>query len=880
MKIGFITTLQTNIGDDFVREGIRAALDRVCAYEPYLIDKHQPVATCTGVVPGDAPNPIKDKILDTDVVVQCGAPVYWNLGSHAGQKCATAEWTEPLWYERIGRVYAHKPVLNIAAGACQGYFGSAAEITADPECEAFVRHIHRFCQLLTVRDRMAYEVNASLGLAARLGPCASIFAWRRCWPRNTGSATSNEGPVALNFMRMGGHYDLERRVDEDDWRKRFREIVRLLTEAGVEILPIAHSPEERNLLAELAPEKGAFYSPDYLDYFPVYAKCRGGIFNRVHGAVLLAGRGVPSVIIGNDSRTRMADEFGLPRWHVSEAEPKLVVDQCLQLAHDQGMSDRLAEIEQRAFEALTEELRQAVPREGEQPGLSVHARERRRQSVLIAHFGGLGDLVLASGMVASIKRAHPDWHVTLACRAPVADVVTLYPHPPDEVLAMDFDPYEWHAPSPELLCDLRRVLEQLKSVSVDTYLAVALQPTWFEWLLPAVFRPWRAVCCAATGEPSGFLSLVSGGLGLKHHPVDRIGLPEGTHELRRYELLLEHLHIPAEFEFPWNAAKRSGSYLVCFPSGSPKTRVKRWPADKFADALQRFRASWHLPVTFMGNAEERTELEELASRIGGASIVAGAPIAESAQVLANARLYFGNDTGPMHLCAAYGVPGVAIYGGGHWPSYAPWGRGSIGLVNPIPCFGCDWDCMFDRGVCVESIPVEEISRALDCVMTGHDQDPESRACKGLDPKLYEMVRSAAPKYRLIQGDRMQRLERIFELSHTQQQKTEAIERLAAEKRAAIAAGEANSRRIAELEQIAAERLEALIVTDTALRDLRVEADLREKGLHELTAILKERERMHHQRVAELERIAAERLEALKTADAVLRKLGTGERDAS
>lgn len=70
------------------------------------------------------------------------------------------------------------------------------------------------------------------------------------------------------------------------------------------------------------------------------------------------------------------------------------------------------------------------------------------------------------------------------------------------------------------------------------------------------------------------------------------------------------------------------------------------------------------------------------------------------------------------------------------------------------------------------------------------------------------------------------------------------------------------------------------MTDTALRELRVEADLREKGLHELTAILKERERMHHQRVTELERIAAERLEALKTADAVLRKLGRGEGDAN
>ena len=49
---------------------------------------------------------------------------------------------------------------------------------------------------------------------------------------------------------------------------------------------------------------------------------------------------------------------------------------------------------------------------------------------------------------------------------------------------------------------------------------------------------------------------------------------------------------------------------------------------------------------------------------------------------------------------------------------------------------------------------------------------------------------------------------------------------------------------------------------------------------QLTATSKNGNGCNHQRVAELERIAAERLEALKTADAVLRKLGTGERDAS
>jgi hypothetical protein len=113
------------------------------------------------------------------VVIQCGAPVYWNLGPHPGQKCSNAEWIKPLWYDRVAGIHERKAVLTIAAGACQGYFGAAAEITGDPGCRAFVLDIHRFCRLLTVRDRMAYDVNMSLGLPVDLEPCCSILGTRQ-----------------------------------------------------------------------------------------------------------------------------------------------------------------------------------------------------------------------------------------------------------------------------------------------------------------------------------------------------------------------------------------------------------------------------------------------------------------------------------------------------------------------------------------------------------------------------------------------------------------------------------------------------------------------------------------------------------------------------
>jgi ADP-heptose:LPS heptosyltransferase len=495
-------------------------------------------------------------------------------------------------------------------------------------------------------------------------------------------------------------------------------------------------------------------------------------------------------------------------------------------------------------------------------------RPEQRQSVLIFHEGGIGDLVLASGLVSSIKKAHADWHITVACRARVASVTSLFPIPADDVLALDFDPYEWTAPSAALLDALRGVIEGLKPIALDIYLAAGMRPTWLAWLLASVFRPRQALSCTAVPEPSAFVSLLREELGLERMEVDRIAPSEGTHELRRYEILLEHLNIPASFSLPWSPRKHRGDYIVCFPAGSPGTRIKRWPIENFAEALRRFRHRWHLTVKLTGDISELSELEHLAGLIGGAEIFAGAPMDSLSRLLSGARVYFGNDTGPMHLAEAHGVPGVTVFGGGTWPAYAPWGKGSIGLFSPLPCFGCNWDCIFDRAVCVEQVPLEEVSKALDEVMTRPPLGPESRTCGSTDPRLLDVARGAASKFRVIQDDRAERLEAIFELSATGNRQKQAIESLEAEKRTVESVCQAQDQRLAELEEVASDRLDALLATDAALREVRTEADRREKCLHELTGVIE----TQRQRIAALERTAAERLDALLATDAALQEI--------
>ena len=346
VKATFITTRRTNIGDDFVREGLRAVLDDLCEYHAYLVHKHDFNASCATPYPEEEGPAVPDKVLNADLVFHSGAPVYWNLGNGPRQKGCTAEWVLPFWYERIERSTRRLPVFNIAAGACQSYFGNAREIVDDGACAAFARDIYSFCALTTVRDKLAEDVHKLLGLAVTRMPCVSIHAWRRHQ-----TEVEEGSDIALNFMPLAGHYNLDPQVDLKRWAQCFVALEGILRRRGVSTSLVAHDRKERAALLELFPRRNVFFSEDYRDYFRYYSRCIGGVFNRLHGALLLAGRGRPSVVIGNDSRAWMVDEVGLPRRHVSEADPDAIADALIESLNERT-TRRLLETEEASFSRM------------------------------------------------------------------------------------------------------------------------------------------------------------------------------------------------------------------------------------------------------------------------------------------------------------------------------------------------------------------------------------------------------------------------------------------------------------------------------------------------------------------------------------------------
>ena len=132
-------------------------------------------------------------------------------------------------------------------------------------------------------------------------------------------------------------------------------------------------------------------------------------------------------------------------------------------------------------------------------------------------------------------------------------------------------------------------------------------------------------------------------------------------------------------------------------------------------------------------------------------------------MLAHSNMYFGNDTGPAHLAQAYGVPGVVVFGGGTWPHYGPWGRGSVGVVQPLGCFGCGWDCAFGKAYCLEAIPVEKVREAFELAQSSSLAKAtvlEATAGPQFDQNL---LAGTAAGYKLSQQERQQRFDAALEL---------------------------------------------------------------------------------------------------------------------
>lgn len=171
------------------------------------------------------------------------------------------------------------------------------------------------------------------------------------------------------------------------------------------------------------------------------------------------------------------------------------------------------------------------------------------------------------------------------------------------------------------------------------------------------------------------------------------------------------------------AALKPGNFVACCAAGVSKVSIKAWPAERYGEVLAWLEKKHKYRALLLGHENEGdilTAVRSAAQAHGARPAVwkgRDGQIATLAALLQQSQFYFGNDTGALHLAAALDRPVVSIFGGGHWPRFKPVAQRSVCVVQPLPCFGCGWDCSFGDAPCVKTIPIAPVRKAIDRLLT-------------------------------------------------------------------------------------------------------------------------------------------------------------------
>jgi ADP-heptose:LPS heptosyltransferase len=120
----------------------------------------------------------------------------------------------------------------------------------------------------------------------------------------------------------------------------------------------------------------------------------------------------------------------------------------------------------------------------------------------------------------------------------------------------------------------------------------------------------------------------------------------------------------------------AGAYAVIHPfAASPE---KTWPSAFFVELARYIGRTMDLEPVFVGGAGEDV------SQFAIWKTVAGAPFAEVSRLMRDASLFAGNDSGPAHVAAAFGIPQVVLFGPSDAETWAPWRTPAVVLKAEGP----------------------------------------------------------------------------------------------------------------------------------------------------------------------------------------------------
>ena len=153
--------------------------------------------------------------------------------------------------------------------------------------------------------------------------------------------------------------------------------------------------------------------------------------------------------------------------------------------------------------------------------------------------------------------------------------------------------------------------------------------------------------------------------------------------------------------------------------GSTYGHAKRWVPDRYAEVVNRLLKDRQsdiaagVGVAILGAKGEEQLGQEIAKQIKTRTVVCSGhtTVREMMALVKRCQLFLTNDTGPMHVAAAFNVPLVAVFGPTDWQTTSPYGADAKLVRQPVSCSPCLLrECPIDHR-CMTGVTVDQVYAA-------------------------------------------------------------------------------------------------------------------------------------------------------------------------
>lgn len=326
------------------------------------------------------------------------------------------------------------------------------------------------------------------------------------------------------------------------------------------------------------------------------------------------------------------------------------------------------------------------------------------QNILVRMPNWIGDLIMATPLLTDLRKAFPRASITAMCKAPLCKLL-------EEDEAID-ELFCFTKPSNDFARRQERdIIAKLQAGKYDAGILTTNSFSSAWWF-------WQGRVGRRIGYSAHFRRLLLN---------DPLPFPKDKeHLVHSFKRLLQPLGIPFSETMPrlfvtdkevekskqllYQRGYVLGKRLIGINPGAAYGSAKCWPPERFRALAMRLLLESDAYIVFFGDAATAGLVKEIVQGLPEKVIdLAGVTsLRELSCIIKDCTVLVTNDSGPMHIGAAFGTPLVALFGSTDPAVTGPYGRSGSVLCKQVECSPCfKRVCPIDFR-CMKQIEVDEV----------------------------------------------------------------------------------------------------------------------------------------------------------------------------